>query len=152
MWTLFAFSVSCGEKKRCMGLFCGYCFAELLLVMTGFAIGGSCFAELLSCSASQDNHQAFLACFRRYCQAKPGGIKGESTLMKPGGPRGIRTPDLLLAEQALYQLSYRPVNLLYQLSAILHTAWRMASALYYGGRQKTWRIRHALWRKLSARN
>ena len=29
--------------------------------------------------------------------------------MSPGGPERIRTADLLIANEALYQLSYRPV-------------------------------------------
>jgi hypothetical protein len=44
----------------------------------------------------------------------------------PGsGPEGIRTPDLLPAEQALYQLSYRPAepsDFISESRAYLHTA------------------------------
>ncbi len=45
------------------------------------------------------------------------------------GPERARTADLLLAKQALYQLSYRPEN---AVSQIRHKTWRIAL------RQKWW--------------
>ena len=44
--------------------------------------------------------------------ASPRGYAGESSLAAPaktGGARRIRTDDILLAKQALYQLSYSPL-------------------------------------------
>ena len=37
------------------------------------------------------------------------GIKRANELRKDGGAEGVRTPDLLNAIQALYQLSYDPI-------------------------------------------
>src|SRR5690606_30316572 len=35
-----------------------------------------------------------------------------------GGPKGIRTPDLLDANEARYQLRHRPVNLVYAITPV----------------------------------
>ena len=39
-----------------------------------------------------------------------GGFSGKAKLRKDGGAEGVRTPDLLNAIQALYQLSYDPIR------------------------------------------
>src|SRR5436190_20162879 len=39
-----------------------------------------------------------------------GGFSGKAKLREDGGAEGVRTPDLLNAIQALYQLSYDPIQ------------------------------------------
>ena len=43
-----------------------------------------------------------------------GAVQRRNDLLRDGGDKGSRTPDLLLARQALSQLSYAPIFMLLQ--------------------------------------